>query len=388
MSNRTNGRTGAFTGPQIVIVALLAAILLALLVLIVSVYWPGGGTTTGTGGTKKNGGSVIGRETLPDPPPAPKLIGDPGRIKEVAQAGKTYEVLVKGGFDARVEDKDWGIAKVANLGFMFELPVTRTIESNDGQQIVEVREFGQVLMAKLLCETDVTIQLGVPGMLVLGTLEYIAPGSGTVLVAVKPVAETLLAIGAQAAIDDEMTKVKMRADSLSGKKVRITYVDGEGVKSVEPLGCTLDEAELDLIFQTAVLSDYYILPDLESVPGDTWSVDASQLIGFLDPSLRGRPRGTCVFKRDANHQRSNKLYANLRIESGTLELDSSDASRRRLLSFTPRGTLRYNVTDGFVETADLDGKILVEEVSQDHILFESRFRSTPTLKVNYSCKIR
>ena len=44
---------------------------------------------------------------------------------------------------------------------------------------------------------------------------------------------------------------------------------------------------------------------------------------------------------------------------------------------TPRGTLRYNITDNFVEEAEMDGKAQIEEVSEDHLLFESRFRTQP-----------
>ena len=56
--------------------------------------------------------------------------------------------------------------------------------------------------------------------------------------------------------------------------------------------------------------------------------------------------------------------------------------------FEPRGTLRYCITDGLVTRANLTGRFGIEEVLTDHILFETSFRSRPTLKIDYSCSIR
>jgi len=89
-----------------VVIALLVAILVALVVLIILLVSGRKGAVTPAGSSDNksqtagvNPGQKVSREDLPNPPKKPKTIGDEKRIKEVAQVGKTYEVLVKGGDD-------------------------------------------------------------------------------------------------------------------------------------------------------------------------------------------------------------------------------------------------------------------------------------------------
>lgn len=60
----------------------------------------------------------------------------------------------------------------------------------------------------------------------------------------------------------------------------------------------------------------------------------------------------------------------------------------RVGSFDPRGTLRFNITEGYIESAELNGELAVETVSKDHILFEARFRTRPRMQVIYSCQLQ
>jgi hypothetical protein len=190
----------------------------------------------------------------------------------------------------------------------------------------------------------------------------------------------------QQAAEQNATKAFAHVDSLSGKKVRITYSDGVGVEVIEPVGCTLTQDELDFIDGTAVLSDCYVW-DLKTAVGERWTVDGSQLSGLVDPSLRGSTSGDISFIRDPDGDEGGKPYARLRIEGGALLINTSDASTRRIGSFEPEGTLHFSFTDKIVERAKLVGRFSIEEVSTDHILFETSFRSKPTLTVEYSCSI-
>ena len=223
----------------------------------------------------------------------PKPIGDPDRIKEVLQVGKTYRVVAKAGFDARVEDKDWDIKQVTNLAYVMEMHVTRKIESNDGHRIVELRTFDHLRNAKVLFQVEgVTIELGPLGALVLGAIDSVQPGTIETVATVKPFVETFLKSSAQALADGQASKAFAGVDSLSGKTVRIAFVDdGRGVESITPIGCQLTADEADLVWNTAVLSDCYLLPDVKVKAGETWKVDGRQLGGFLDPTLRGVPSG-------------------------------------------------------------------------------------------------
>nr|MBA3303508.1 hypothetical protein [Acidimicrobiia bacterium] len=76
------------------------------------------------------------------------------------------------------------------------------------------------------------------------------------------------------------------------------------------------------------------------------------------------------------------------IREGTVEVNTSDASTRRIGSFTPEGHLWYSLDEGFVNRATLTGRSTFEEVSTDHILFETSFKSKPTLKIDYACSLR
>jgi hypothetical protein len=374
-------------GTSPVVLVLLAGIFLALVVLIVVIV------------TQKRPepppppppvpeGQTIQRKDLTAPPKSPKPLDDPNRIKETLQAGKTYRVVLKAGFDARAEDKAWGVKEVISLAYAAEMQIDRTIEKNDGKQIVELRHFVNARNVKLLCNVErVTIDLGTPGTLLLGALEYLMPGTTEVVAGAKPIAEGILGYGAQEAARSAATKAVAHVDALSGKKVRITYVDGVGVESIEPVGCSLSQDESDFVFGTAILSDCYIW-DLKKAPGERWTVDGSQLSGLIDPSLRGRAAGEIGFIRDADGQEGDRPYATLRIEGGALTIDRSDASTQRIGSFEPRGTLRFSLADKIVEQAKLDGRFVVDEVSTDHILFETSFHSRPTLTVVHACTVR
>ena len=95
------------------------------------------------------------------------------------QVGKTYRVVVKARLKARVEDKAWGARKIVNLAYAAEMAADRTIESNDGRKVVERRHYVTARNVKVLCDLeDITIDLGPPGVLMLGGLESIQPGSG------------------------------------------------------------------------------------------------------------------------------------------------------------------------------------------------------------------
>ncbi len=389
---RTRGRRGG-TNP---VVVLLAGILAALVVLIGVMATQKGCESPGPPGSppERTGpvvaeGQTVRRSELINPPPSPKPVGDPERIKETLRAGKTYHVVLKAGLDSRVEDKAWGVKEVVTLAYAAEMAIDRTVEVNDGKRVVELRHFVTSRNVKLLCDVEgVSIELGAPGVLLLGALEYVQPGTTAAVATAKPIAEALLGYGGQAVARSNATRAVAHVDSLSGKKVRITFVDGVGVESVEPVGCTLTAEERDFVFGTATLSDCYILPDVKVAPGKTWAVDGSQFAGFLDPSLRGRPSGQVVIAREADTREGGPPHATLAIREGTVTVDSSDARNRRVGSFTPEGRLLYSLDEGFVDRAALTGRFSVMEVSTDHILFETSFKSNPTLKIDYACTIR
>lgn len=333
-------------------------------------------------------GRTVHRSELPSPPKAPRPIDDPDRIKETLRAGETYAVVLKAGLNARAVDKAWWRKEVINLSYVGEMQVDRSIEQNDGKRVVELRHFATARNVKLLCDVEeAAIDLGAPGVLLLGALTYLKPEAGIAVTAAKPIADAILRRGAQEAARSEATRAVAHVETLAGKTVRITYVDGVGVEAIEPVGCTLSRDELDFVFDTAVLSDCHIW-DMKKAPGQRWEVDGAQLSGLIDPSLRGSTEGEIGFIRDADGREDGRSLAILRIEAGSLAINASDAATRRIGSFTPRGTLRYSLADKIVERAELVGRFDVEEISTDHILFETSFKTSPELRIEYTCTIR
>ena len=385
-TGRINTRHVGNTG----LIVLLSLILFTLIVLVIVVVAGRRDTDDhgrptadphGAGNTPAVGdGQTVRRTELGNVPKSPKPIGDPNRIKDTLQAGKTYRVVVKGGFDARVEDKDWGIKEVISLGYAVEMAVRRKIESNDGHRIVELRTFETCRNVKILSKVEsVSIELGLPGTLLLGAVAELNPGAAEAVVQIKSVAESVLKGGAQSLADDAAAKAFARVETISGKTVRITYVDGVGVNDITPIDCSLDADERDWVFDTATLSDCYILPDIKLAAGATWTVDRAQFAGFVDPSLpRSRPGKSLSSERTMCRQARSKLRSwasNADTWTWTIQIRPRSVSGVSRL----RGTMRYNLTDGYVEQSELSGDLRIETVSKNHILFEARFRTEPKM---------
>lgn len=374
-------------GFPVVVVLLLAGILLALIVLLTIIVM--GRVQLRTDEQPVTAGQTLTRDNLTSAPQSPKPLSNPDRIKETLREGATYHVVLKAGFTARVEDKDYSARTVTNLTYAAEFIIDRKIESNDGKRIVELRHFTDARNVKLLADVEGSeIELGLPGQALLAGLEWLQPGLGSGALALKPVAESLLAKYSQEVAKDRLAGAFGSVDSLAGKRIRITYVDGLGVDTIQPVGCELDARERDFLFTTAVLSDTYLFPDLKVKTGQTWTADGRNFSGFLDPSLRGLPEGQVTISRENDESENKKLYARLKINDGYLEVNASDDASRRIGSFVPRGTLQFDLQDGFVHQALLSGSMRIEEVSRNHILFEASFRSEPKLRIVYSCTMR
>jgi hypothetical protein len=363
-----------------IVIGLLGGIALLLLVLIAVVARSPATTTP----IKQEGANS---ESSASAGQKPKRIDDPDRIRETLQPGKTYVAIVKASFDARVEDKSWGLNKTANLAYMAEMEVERQIERNDGHEVVERRTFVTSRNVKLLCDVEaVHIDAGLPGELMLDVLDSIRPGAKQVLKQMKPLAEKLLKSGAQPVMQDKLAKAVGHVDSLSGKSVRITYVDGVGVTSVQRIECELSEAEQRFIEGSAVLSDCYVW-DFKKAPGARWDIDGSQLSGMMDPSLLALTQGAIHVVREPDELKQDVPYTMIRVDGGEVLINASDENTRRIGTFIPAGSLRFSQIDKIVTEARLRGKFNVEQVSKNHLLFETRFRSRPIMTVVYSCKV-
>ncbi len=341
---------------------------------------------------------------LADPVP---LRGDVReRVRKTVQEQMVYDSLLTWKMYGRVEDKKWGARALLNLSYGGEANLIRTVEKNDGEEIIVLYDFQSIKSVEILCDVEsvkldfmskITPGMGrtlsVASLWLAPVFNSIVPGSGTVLavggVAVPLGAQTFLENlakrGYKVAVstfkNQDRMKVFGKIDSLEGKKVRV-YHRGGAVEEIEPVGCDLTESERNFCANLGVLADYHIMPNLDVKIGETWRVRADNFSNMLDPSLRGVPSGALEITRRKSEDRN---LATLEITAGTMELDSSDTKSIRLGKCVPRGTMTYDLTDGFVKEAVFEADMSVERMSKKHILFETRFKSNPKLEIEYEC---
>ncbi len=387
-------------GTSPVVLVLLGAILVAVLVLIVLMAWPHGSMATRIDAPSPSlgDGQTSTREQLEaqgvHPGEPSRAFPDTSRILQTYKPGRKYRTVVRGTVDSRASAKDWGVVTDMNFHYVGEAEVLRTIESNDGTTITQVLEFTKARNMALFCKAeDVRIDVGPAGQMLLAGLDLVSgtPGTWSQLqgLSAKPLLEHIP--GAQSWADrvltDESTKVLKYVDTLQGKRVRIQYVNGRGVTEWTPLGCTLSGDEQALIASTAVISDAYILPNLQSKEGDEWTVQGGDFLPVLDPSLQACLTGSLKVRRGSNGGTPERQEARIILDQGSLELQQVTNKKARLGRWAPRGELTFSFADKIVTRATLGGQLHAEERSTDHILFEARFTLQPEYQIDYFCEV-
>lgn len=314
-------------------------------------------------------------------------VDDPARVKALLPPGSSYEILIKGGFETPLEDAADGRG-VRYLAFAYETLTRRTIESNDGRRIVERRRFESRKLAKLVTDAGpLSLDLGAPQTPVLQPLGDVRPGEGPVDFSVRSVADAILSADSQPTLDGTTSRAALCEDRLSGKEVRITYVDGLGVESVAPIGCSLTNCELKMLFHTPVLADCYLLPDPNSRERK-WQVNADQLAGFFDPTLPAIPRGRLRLQSmngENDPAGRPRRYVSI-VDGADIDLIAADVAYGRVGFLTFEGTFHQG-PNGLVDFASLGGPIRIIAVSQDYFLFDEVFYDAAPMTLTYSCML-
>lgn len=322
-------------------------------------------------------------------------------VKMAVQKDKIYDSLLKWNIVGKVDDKNWGVRKIVNMVYIAEAGVLQTVEENDGSRVVVVYDFRSVKSFKALYELD-SIKLdfleGTPAAIRTTTgvlapiFDLFVPGSGLkvrlsgALLApqVKPVLENLTLQGYKMVFDpnkvDSEIKMFAQVNTLEGKKVRVTHEKG-AVAKIVPIACSLTESERNFCMNLGVLANYHLMPDLDKKVGQRWNVKASHFANMLEPTLQGVPSG--VLEIALKDKRSGQ--ATLEIAKGTIELDSSDPTSQRLGKCAPKGTLLFDLEQRYVTRGTLTADLTLQRTSRNHLLFETRFRTSPKVTIDYQC---
>lgn len=206
------------------------------------------------------------------------------QVMSAVPVGRSYEVLVNGGVTGRSPDMFYRPMHRRYMAYMFEMRYQRTIESNNGCRIVERRTYGSVRTAKILSSAGVNLKLPPPDVVRLDCLDYPEAGGGIAVAPVRPVAEAILERGATAVVDDSTSRAFLEQHLLSGKSVRLTYVVGVGMSSIEPLGWTLTKSVAAHLFTQTVLPPPLPTSDSLGRPLTDFILPPAEFTAFLDPT--------------------------------------------------------------------------------------------------------
>ncbi len=301
--------------------------------------------------------------------------------------GKTYVVRLKGGFSAVLAPNERDIEGLPHPAYAFETVTRHTVETNDGERMVARVHFDEARTAKLLSASQrFEVDLGPPGAPLLACLDAVAPTEGIALVEPGLVARALLGPTAQTAARSPTDRAFVETDSLTGKTVRITYRAGEGVESIQPLGCPLSLWEATVLCRTAVLSRGLPLPALPegAAPEAPCTMDARWLLACLDPAHRGVSQCEVTLRACHEGARQDRRCCTLRIEAALLEVAGGG---RSVALVRPSGTLQFNVAAGYVESGRVRWTIDEADFDGSRLLFEAYFREPPVVAVDYSCLV-
>lgn len=381
---------------------------------------------TGAGGSSTVGGTTPG---APPPPPIeePKItepvdikpaedavqpdyraVNRPTVLQNVRRQGKTYISSAAGNLNGQAVKKDWGFAAVATFNYTWGMESTSYIEKNDGLTIVEVRSFDKVVEDVMV--SDVGVGMDIPdevGTFLDVMVSFMNPSAAGWVSALNkrsisvpdwalnmlrkvnclpPDIDPQVLLGRMKMFTQEKGKYL-----LEGKKVRITFKDGQGIIRIEPMdGTALTQREMDVIKRSNFVMDHYLMPEREVAVGESWTVPGNVFGGMVDPRLSGKLTGEVKVSRKADFPLENGDYAcRLGLEGGEVGFVStvgnmSQTGRLHNISGSSLIPNHLNV----VTEAEMTGYADYDEVSTDHLLFEARMTVTPKFRVRYTCKVK
>lgn len=335
-------------------------------------------------------------------------VNRPAVLQNVRRQGKTYISSAAGNLNGQAVKKDWGFAATATFNYTWGMESTSYIEKNDGLTIVEVRSFDKVV--ENVAVSDVGVGMDIPdevGTFLDVMVSFMNPSAaGWVSVLNKrsvtvpewaldllrnvnclpPNFDPKVLLGRMKMFTQEEGKYL-----LEGKKVRITFKDGQGIIRIEPIdGTALTPREMDVIKRSNFVMDHYLMPEREVAVGESWTVPGNVFGGMVDPRLSGKLTGEVKVSRKADFpMENNEIARRLGLEGGEVGFVStvgnmSQTGRLHNISGSSLIPNSHNV----VTEAEMTGYADYDEVSTDHLLFEARMTVTPKFRVRYTCEVK
>ncbi len=321
----------------------------------------------------------------------PAVSVDTNRIAMTYKQGTSYRTRIKTKIETRGSYKDWGITTDMNVKFLGEFEFLRDIERNDGNQLVVLQEFTKLECIELFTQVDsISLNIGNAAHTVIDLAgSYIPPGTSKIavdqlnnIISSKPVKDEITK-----AIKDKAAQLFVEINSLNGKKCRIVHENGKGVVSVQPIECTLTQDEYAFIMDMALMSDIYLMPDVECKENDTWDIRGEDFLPILDPSMHASLTGTLTARRGKDGGVSNNPSAIIKLERGLLELRERDHETELAARWAPRGELEYSFDEQIITSGRLGGDLSIVSRSIDHVIFEMHNTITPKYEITYYCEI-
>ena len=295
------------------------------------------------------------------------------------------------------------------------MKTTGKILKNDGHTVVEERFFDNVEDTLIVSDADVRVDM--PAEKLGGIVRFIAAFASPYIaqeareeaaeyataalrlfnkVHVHYTKEELRKMAKKEGFLIDKVKATIKAISLpnatllKGKKVRLTFKDGLGLVTIEPMGCTLSDEEVDIIKRTNFVMDHYLMPETKKDVGDEWKVDGSVFSGFIDPRLQGKVVGSLTVERIADFSGADgQVCKRLRLRDGNISVENPNADNMIVGKFMQiTGSANMPSKDGVVTGAALQGYADYKNVSKNHLLFEARMEVQPHFEIKYECVVK
>lgn len=362
-------------------------------------------------------------EVKEDDPLQPKYepINQPAVLQNLRQEGKIYCSSAVGKVSGRARKKDWGFDGSATFEYLYAMKTTGKILKNDGHTVVEERFFDNVEDTLIVSDADVRVAM--PAEKLGGIVGFIATCRSYFLTRDETIAQKTgeeAAEYATAALslfnkfhfhytNEELRKMAKKegffidkvkatikaiglpnATLLKGKRVKLTFKDGLGLVTIEPMGCTLSDEEVDIIKRTNFVMDHYLMPETKKNVGDEWKVDGSVFSGFMDPRLQGKIVGSLTVERIADFPGADgQVCKRLRLRDGNISVENPNADNMIVGKYMQiTGSANIPSRDGVVTGAALQGYADYKNVSKNHLLFEARMEVQPLFEIKYECVVK